>query len=99
MISWQMTGQSFFTLAATVETISGVFLVFLGTEIVLGVSGFARFHFHNDKVNEGQPPGLILISSTDGLFYFGSTCSALGKTCNKILHFFHSGDRGRGGTN
>jgi hypothetical protein len=71
-----VTGQSFFTLAATAATISGVFLVFLGIEMALGVSGFNSFHLHNDKVNRGQPPGLILISSTDGLFYFGSTIVA-----------------------
>jgi hypothetical protein len=40
-----------FTLAATAATISGVFLVFLGTEMALGVSGFAGIHLHNDKVN------------------------------------------------
>ncbi len=88
-----------FILAATAATIAGVFLVYLGIEMALDVSGFASFHLHNDKVNRCQPPGLILISSVDGLFYFGSTFSALGKTCNKILHFFHSGGRGSGGTN
>jgi hypothetical protein len=51
VISLQVTGQSFFTLAATATTISGVFLVFLGIEMALGVSGFASFHLHNDKVN------------------------------------------------
>ncbi len=56
----------------------GSMLVFLGTEMALGVSGLASFHIHNGKVNWGQPSGLIPISSTDGLFYFGSTFSALG---------------------
>ncbi len=41
----------FFTLAATVATISAVLLVFLGTETALGVSGFAGVHLHINKVN------------------------------------------------
>jgi hypothetical protein len=85
----QMTGQSFFILAATVETISGVFLVFLGTEMMLGVSGFASFPFHIDKVNLGQPPGLILISSTDGfLFILAALFLLLVRPATKSCTFF-----------
>jgi hypothetical protein len=46
-----VAGQSFFTLAAIAATISAVLLVFLGTEMALGVCGFASFPLHNDKVN------------------------------------------------
>jgi hypothetical protein len=38
-------------LAATAATISAVHLVFLGTEMALDVSGFARFYLHIDRVN------------------------------------------------
>jgi hypothetical protein len=65
VISLQVRGQSSFMLAAT---ISAVLLVFLGTEMALGVCGFASFHLHNDKLYRGQPLGLIHISSADGLF-------------------------------
>jgi hypothetical protein len=51
VISLQVAGQSFFTLAATAATISAVLLVSLGTEMALGVSGFASFPLHNYKVN------------------------------------------------
>ncbi len=77
----------------------GSMLVFLGTEMALGVSGLASFYSHNGKVNWGQPSGLIPISSTDGLFYFGSTFSALGESRNKILHLFYSCGKGTGSTN
>jgi hypothetical protein len=43
--------QSSFTLAATAATMSAVFLVFLGVEMALIVSGFTSFNHHNDILN------------------------------------------------
>ena len=51
VISLQVMRQSSFTLAATASTMSAVFLVFLGVEMALIVSGFTSFHHHNDIVN------------------------------------------------
>jgi hypothetical protein len=51
VISLQVMRQSSFTLAATAATMSAVFLVFLGVEMALIVSGFTSFYHHNDKVN------------------------------------------------
>ncbi len=78
---------------------SAVLLVFLAMDMALVVSGFTSFHLHNNLVNLGHPPGLVPISSFDGLLYFSSAFSAPGKAINKVLHFFHSGCTGWGGIN
>jgi hypothetical protein len=51
VIFLQLTHQPSFMLAATAAKISEVHFVFLGTEMVLGVSDFASFHLHIDRVN------------------------------------------------
>jgi hypothetical protein len=41
----------FLHFGSTAATMSAVFLVFLGVEMALIVSGFTSFHHHNDIVN------------------------------------------------